>query len=153
MSAESVDLFRDRLRKALKNKNIKQIELAEMLGIDKRTVNKWLNAQKKFLPRANTISSIAEALNVSVDYLFGVESLEESNKKIAEAIGQQNEVVEPQQNDLLSVEDFARIKEKSKNLDGLDDFDLEAAEVMIKATLSRIEKERALRTAQYSGAV
>jgi hypothetical protein len=46
-----------------------------------------------------------------------------------------------------TLEDFARIRESSKNLESLEDSDLRAAAEMVRAMLEAIQREHALRTA------
>ena len=66
-----LDVFVERVQDVMliKNWNIKQ--LAEFVGIPRTTVNSWI--LKKRVPRIDYIYTIADALDVSIDYLVGKE--------------------------------------------------------------------------------
>ena len=59
----------ERLREALDRLNMKQIELSRITNIDKGTISNYLSG--KYEPKANSISKIAKALNVSEMWLWG----------------------------------------------------------------------------------
>ena len=50
-----------------------------------------------------------------------------------------------------SLEDFARVRETSRDVKSLDERDLNAAEEMLLASLEAIRQERAIRAAQQDG--
>lgn len=54
----------------MRRKKLLQIDLAKELGVDKKTVNNWLNLKKGM--RAEKIPLIAKFLNVSINELYGV---------------------------------------------------------------------------------
>lgn len=59
--------FADKLREARKLRKLSQDELAKLTGVSRRSVIAWENAE--VVPRARTMKEIAEALQVSLDYL------------------------------------------------------------------------------------
>ena len=59
--------FGSNLKKALSRRDMTQIELSEILGVDKTHVNKW--ATNKVRPSAENLSRIAEALGYDVEEL------------------------------------------------------------------------------------
>ena len=60
--------FIDRLKKILKNKNIKQKKFCEDIGISQQSIYEWQN--KHSYPNGELIIRIANYLNVSCDYLL-----------------------------------------------------------------------------------
>lgn len=58
-----------RLKEVRKIKGLTQKELSEMVGVSVSTVKKW--EQDQVDPNTAALISIAVALNVSIDYLFG----------------------------------------------------------------------------------
>lgn len=73
----------ERLREALDRLNMKQIELSRITNIDKGTISNYLSG--KYEPKANSISKIAKALNVSEMWLWGydvpMKRIEENSKE------------------------------------------------------------------------
>lgn len=55
----------------LSEKKLKQKDLAEYIGISNSSVSDWKN--KNSIPTADKIVKISEFLNVSVEYLLGIE--------------------------------------------------------------------------------
>ena len=64
-------VFGERVKQELKMKNKKQIDLAKHLCVQKSTLSEWLNGNNE--PPIKTIVDIALYLNVSTDYLLGIE--------------------------------------------------------------------------------
>lgn len=56
-------------KKLRKNKNLTQMQLAQLLHLDQTTVGKW--ELGKSIPDAVTLKSLATFYNVSIDYLLG----------------------------------------------------------------------------------
>ena len=79
-----------RLKEVRKSKGITQSQLAEQIGVSVSAVKKW--EQDQVDPNTAALMSIAVALNVSLDYLFGNSSepdlvIEEGQtKKILEVV-------------------------------------------------------------------
>ena len=59
----------DRLRQALEDKNIKQIELSQRTGIDRSRISRYLSGD--YEPKQDAIHKMAKALNVSEMWLWG----------------------------------------------------------------------------------
>jgi putative transcriptional regulator len=57
-----------RLDEILKEKNIKQIDLANRLNLSKQTVNYWV--KNKNLPSINTLDQIANELKINIKDLL-----------------------------------------------------------------------------------
>ena len=68
---EILDVFVERLKDIMIEKNLNIKQLAEILKIERRTLNSWL--LKKRTPRIDYLYSIADCLGVSIDYLVGRE--------------------------------------------------------------------------------
>ena len=56
-----------RIKEILKNRNIKQKEMYNTLGISDRTLDNY----KTSMPKADNLAKIADNLDCSVDYLLG----------------------------------------------------------------------------------
>ena len=61
----------ERLGTALKERGIMQRQLAEKAGVTETTISRYVNGTRT--PKGNNIKKIADALNVSADYLLGVD--------------------------------------------------------------------------------
>jgi transcriptional regulator with XRE-family HTH domain len=59
----------DRLRQALEEANMKQIELSRCTGIDRSAINRYLSGT--YEPKQDAIHKMAQALNVSEMWLWG----------------------------------------------------------------------------------
>ena len=66
-----MEIFGIRIKQELKIKGKKQVDLANYLKVQKSTLSEWLNGNNE--PPMKTIVEIATYLNVSTDYLLGVE--------------------------------------------------------------------------------
>ena len=64
-------IFGERVKQELKMQNKKQVDLAKHLSVQKSTLSEWLNDRNE--PPMKTIVDIALYLNVSTDYLLGIE--------------------------------------------------------------------------------
>ena len=70
-------MFGSRLKSALENAGISQVQLAQELNLTGPAVNRWCNNITQ--PDADAIVKIAKILNVSTDYLLGNDSGSDSN--------------------------------------------------------------------------
>ena len=61
--------FGQRLQQALDNKGWKQIDLANATGFSKGRISQWIH--NKYIPTADGLNKIANALNVSETWLMG----------------------------------------------------------------------------------
>jgi len=66
-----MEIFGVNVKKELKRQNKKQVELATHLKVRKSTLSEWLNNHNE--PPMKIIVDIAMYLNVSTDYLLGLE--------------------------------------------------------------------------------
>ncbi|MDE0059139.1 MAG: helix-turn-helix transcriptional regulator [Defluviicoccus sp.] len=64
--------FRDRLAEALDRAGMNRTELARSVGIDRSTLSLLMSEESDRLPRADTAAAIANALQVSLDWLLGL---------------------------------------------------------------------------------
>ena len=69
---EILDVFVERLQDVMLEKNLNIKQLAEMIKIERRTLNSWL--LKKRTPRIDYLYTIADCLGVTIDYLVGREN-------------------------------------------------------------------------------
>ena len=66
-----MEIFGIRIKKELKEQGKKQIQLANHLHVQKSTLSEWLNNNNE--PPMSIIPLIAIYLNVTTDYLLGLE--------------------------------------------------------------------------------
>ena len=64
-------IFGERVKQELKMQNKKQVDLAKHLCVQKSTLSEWLNDNNE--PPMKIIVDIVLYLNVSADYLLGIE--------------------------------------------------------------------------------
>lgn len=76
------DVFATRLRKAMGDKSMTQVRLAQMVGIQRQTVSLYRQGQSK--PDTENLSKIAKALDVTSDYLIGLSPTPSKNVDIQE---------------------------------------------------------------------
>lgn len=62
--------FHERLQAILDSKNLKQVSLAELTGLSSAQVNHLVSGRTKD-PKLETVVKIANALDISLDYLAG----------------------------------------------------------------------------------
>ena len=65
------EAFAKRLKKILKDQNIKQYQLAEMVDVSDITVSRWINGHQ--IPDNSTIILLAMKLNIRKEYLQGLD--------------------------------------------------------------------------------
>ncbi|MFA6897070.1 MAG: helix-turn-helix transcriptional regulator [Patescibacteria group bacterium] len=68
MINEDSKKFGENLRRIRINKNITQVEIANILGVDRSFVSNIENGKNN--PTLSTITSLAKALNIPIDELF-----------------------------------------------------------------------------------
>lgn len=66
-----MQIFGIRIKQELKVQNKKQVDLARHLNVQKSTLSEWIKGNNE--PPMKTIVDIALYLNVSTDYLLGVD--------------------------------------------------------------------------------
>lgn len=74
----------ERLKIAMTNAKIKQIELARLSGIDRGTINNYVLG--KYEPKSTAINKMAIALNVNEMWLWGYDVPMEREKKAPEKL-------------------------------------------------------------------
>lgn len=63
--------FKERLRELRKERGLSQIQLAEKLGVDFRTISNWENGVRK--PDIDMLVIVADFFEVSTDFLLGTD--------------------------------------------------------------------------------
>ena len=66
------DLFRERLKDAMRDRTMTQSALARRVGVDRSTISQLLKANAPRLPNAQVVGECAAALGVSADWLLGL---------------------------------------------------------------------------------
>jgi len=65
-------LFQDRLQQVISNSGLNRSAFAASIRVDRSTLSQLLAADNVRLPRADTVTSIAEVHQVSIDWLLGL---------------------------------------------------------------------------------
>lgn len=66
-----MDIFTERLNEVLENEDIKQSVLASTIGIARQCITDYKSG--KSFPSVQTLSALCRALDISADYLLGLE--------------------------------------------------------------------------------
>lgn len=82
----------DRLKKLREDRNMTQIELGKVFNISHSTINRYENGLRQ--PDNETLISMANYFNVSVDYLLGLSNVRSSSDHISDAIKDDQELLE-----------------------------------------------------------
>ena len=69
---ERVTLFQERLGQVIADSGLNRAAFAKTVGIDRSTLSQLLAEENVRLPRADTVASIAEHYQVSIDWLLGL---------------------------------------------------------------------------------
>lgn len=69
---EIVAIFRKRLLESMQERGINQSALSRETGVDRSTLSQLLADENLRMPRADTVASLARALQVSSDWLLGL---------------------------------------------------------------------------------
>ncbi|MCP3689396.1 MAG: helix-turn-helix transcriptional regulator [Gammaproteobacteria bacterium] len=69
---ERVTLFQDRLQQVIAKTTLNRSAFSASIGVDRSTLSQLLAVENVRLPRADTIASIAEVYQVSIDWLLGL---------------------------------------------------------------------------------
>ena len=88
---EIVDTFQNRLKKAMKMKNIKQVDLVEKTGLDKTLINKYLAGITN--ARQQKLTKLADALGVNEVWLMGYDVPMQRDLTIGTSLASKSAVV------------------------------------------------------------
>ncbi len=69
---EIVSIFRQRLIESMHERGLNQSQLSRESGVDRSTLSQLLAEENLRMPRADTVAAIAQALQVSSDWLLGL---------------------------------------------------------------------------------
>ena len=69
---ERVTLFQDRLQQVISHSGLNRSAFAASIKVDRSTLSQLLASENVRLPRADTVASIAEVHQVSIDWLLGL---------------------------------------------------------------------------------
>ncbi len=73
--------FSERLSLCMKQCGLNGVELSSQSGVTTATISRYLNGLR--MPTVDSVVSLADALNVSVDYLLGLHDVPEDKALIA----------------------------------------------------------------------
>jgi len=69
---ERVTLFQGRLKRVIEHSGLNRSSFATSIRVDRSTLSQLLSTENVRLPRADTVLSIAEVYQVSIDWLLGI---------------------------------------------------------------------------------
>jgi transcriptional regulator with XRE-family HTH domain len=69
---ERVTLFQERLQRVIQHSGLNRSSFANSIRVDRSTLSQLLSTENLRLPRADTVLSIAEVYQVSIDWLLGI---------------------------------------------------------------------------------
>ena len=78
--------FRDRLERVIAGTGLNQAGFSRHVGIDRSTLSQLLSPDNDRLPRAETLTAIARACRISVDWLLGLSQREQVGAEMVEAV-------------------------------------------------------------------
>jgi transcriptional regulator with XRE-family HTH domain len=110
-----MSIFSKRLHSLLDEKNITQKELAMKTQITPATISRYITDQRK--PSAENANTIANTLDVSVDYLLG--RIDNPNTKIIDAVNDDPELKEFTKQ-MLERESLQLLFKQTKDMDDRD---------------------------------
>lgn len=126
----------ERIQILREEKNLKQKDLAEMAGITEATLSRYENGKRE--PRGEIVSRLANALNVSTDYLLGRTPIQETNID--------NKLTEKDKKDIQKdlkeiMDEYREQKDGSKYYNGveLQDEDFDYLELAMEVALEKIK--------------
>ena len=70
-----LDTFRERLAKIIRESGMNRSEFASSVGLDRSTLSQLLSSANRRLPRVETIASIAQSQQASIDWLIGLSNV------------------------------------------------------------------------------
>lgn len=94
--------IKDRIKKALADRNMHPIELSEKTGISKASISQYMSGRAK--PKGNRIFLIAKALDVNEAWLLGYD-VEQERKKLSSSEAEK---------DFDLIKKFSMLKESDK---------------------------------------
>ncbi len=86
-NADSIDTFVNRFQMAFRRSGLTQAQLAIDTGITKASISRYL--QGEFKPKTEAVIKLASALNVSVEYLMGLDGAERLEEPVLEDVVKQ----------------------------------------------------------------
>lgn len=88
-------LFISRMRELMVEKHYSVNKLKELAGVSRRSIDYWLNEYETTTPNTKQLFALSKALNVSVDYLIGLDDNRHfGNKEIIESTGISEHAIE-----------------------------------------------------------
>lgn len=79
-------LFRERLKLLVQRSGINRSAFAETIGVDRSALSQLLSGSSTRLPRAETLMTIAETQNISLDWLLGLSQDEGATAEVRDSI-------------------------------------------------------------------
>jgi len=111
--------FAEKLKKIRKNKNVSQIELSEKIGISPNHFSRLETG--KYMPSIPVLVKIAQALEVTIDYLVNgmdedIPEIQIKNKSLLEKVKLIDNLDEEDQRAIIRIIDSMLTKTKMKSL-------------------------------------
>lgn len=124
-------MFAHRLKELRKEKNMTQVQLAELLGVSKGTVAMWEIGKRE--PNFETLDALSDIFDRRIDYILGY-SNDTSSPKMTEEDIEQLGIWEAEESFYETIMAYLRIDEYGKH----------AVESVIKAEVERCSENNTL---------
>lgn len=106
---ETIDIFRERLKKTRENRGLSQAQLADMISLPPSSISHFENGPRK--PSFDNLRKLASALNVTTDFLLGRSDNQEGVAQVDVLARKVNDLPQDSRN---AVEAFIQILEDKK---------------------------------------
>lgn len=126
----NTNIFPERLRKARRDKDLSQKQLAEQIGVSTTTLTNYETGKSK-LPCADTLFSLANSLDVSIDWLLGNDRFSSTTNERTHSENIQKEDIKNAFNVLFSA--FGKNLEIVNAMVGICEVAFEPQEIYAKA--------------------
>ena len=125
------EMFAHRLKELRKEKNLTQVQLAELLGVSKGTVAMWEIGKRE--PNFETLDALSDIFDRRIDYILG-SSNDPSSPKMTEEDIEQLGIWEAEESFYETIMAYLRLDEYGKH----------AVESVIKAEVARCREHDSL---------
>ena len=103
----------DKLKFAREKAELKQVDVMKITNINNKTLSNWEKNVSN--PDPESLKLLAKVYNVSVDYLLGNDSIEQTKKEITDAVSDDAELLEFW-NELKKRDDLKLLCKQTKSL-------------------------------------
>lgn len=110
MAEIPVNAFSNRLKRALKIRNMKQIDIAKATGISESAISQYVSGYAR--PKDDRVHALALALDVSEGWLLGFEASMDRNPIDISKLHAPTRIVLPDSDDVINIADLTEEQQK-----------------------------------------